>query len=99
MESLFGDGGAGVGRDFHEHAAGNAFEASGAERRREDLAVLDGENIGGGALADFAPFVEQDNFIAAFALRFGEAPDAAEPGNGFHAGESGSGVAAVFADA
>src|SRR6266852_8510844 len=99
MESLFGDGGAGIGGDFHEHATGDAFEASGAQWRGEDLAVLDREDVGGGALADFAAFVEQDNFIAAFALRFGEAPDAIDPGDGFYAGKSGSGVEAVFANA
>jgi hypothetical protein len=85
--------------DFREDAAGDAFEAAGVERRRIDLAVFDGENIGGGAFGDFAALVEQDHFVETFLLRFGNGPDIGKPGNTFDSGEGSGGVAAVGAQA
>src|SRR4029077_15182226 len=70
--------------DFREDASGDAFEAAGVERRRIDLAVFHGKNIGGGALRDLAALVEQDHFVEAFLLRFGNGPDIGKPGNTFH---------------
>src|ERR1700686_2105557 len=58
--------------DFREDAAGDAFEAAGVERRRINLAVFNGENIGGGAFGDFAALVEQNHFVETFLLRFGD---------------------------
>src|ERR1700720_3674579 len=66
--------------DFREDAARDTLEAAGVERRRINLAVFDGENIGGCALGDFAALVEQDHFVETFLLRFGNGPDIRKPG-------------------
>src|SRR6267378_3301949 len=96
-QCLFDDGDACFGRDFHEDAAGHTFEASGVERRREDLAVLHRENVGGSALGDFAALIEHYDLVETLLVGFRNSPNIVEPGDSFYAGKRGSGVAAVFA--
>src|SRR5260370_349838 len=93
------DADAGFRSDLGQAAPGDAFEAPGVERRGTDLAVFNGKNIGGGALRDFAAFVEQNHFVEAFFLRFRDRPDVGKPGDAFYAGEGRGGVAAVRAQA
>ncbi len=97
-ERLFDDGYAGFGRDFHQDAAGDAFEAAGAERGREDLAVLDRENVRGSTFGNFAAFVEHDDFVETFFVRFRDSPDIIEPRDAFYARERRSRMAAVVAE-
>src|SRR5258708_19223123 len=96
-ESLLNKGEACFGRDFEKNAAGDALEAAGAERRGEDFVIFHGEDVGGSAFGNFAALVEEDHFIEAFFLRFGDGPDVREPGDRLEPGEWGSGGAAVFA--
>src|ERR1700686_4417051 len=65
--------------DFREDAAGDAFEAAGVKRRRINLAIFHGENIGGGAFGDFAALVEQNNFVETFLFRLGHPPAIGTP--------------------
>src|SRR6266478_2904361 len=93
------DADAGFRSDLEKDAPGDAFEAAGVERRSINLAVFNGKNIGGGALGDFAAFVEQNHFVEAFFLRFRDGPDVGKPGDAFYASEGRGGVAAVRAQA
>lgn len=97
-KDLFLDGDAGVRGDFKKSATGDTFEAAGAERRRENGVALDHINVSGGTFSNFAAFVEQDNFVETFLLRFCDGPNVGQPGNRFYAGERRGGVASVFAD-
>src|SRR2546422_186954 len=97
-ERLFDHGYAGFGRDFHQDAAGDAFEAAGVEWGREDLAVLDRENVRGSAFGNFAAFVEHDDFVETFFVRFRDGPDIIEPRDAFYARERRSRMAAVVAE-
>ena len=71
-EHLFDDRDAGFGRDFHEDAAGDAFEAAGVERRGEDLAFSDGENIRRSAFGNFPALIEKEDIIAPPRSRIGK---------------------------
>ncbi len=98
-ERLLDDVDAGFGSDFGEDTARDAFEAAGGQRRRIDFAVLDGENVGGGAFGDFAALVEQEHFVETLLLRFSHGPDVGKPRDAFYSGEGRGGVAAVGAEA
>src|SRR5207302_1894167 len=96
---LLQDGNAGFRRNFHGDAAGDAFEAAGVKRGREDFAVFDGEDVCGRAFGNFAALVAHDDFVESFFDCFGNGPNIIEPGDALYAGEGRSGVAAVFAEA
>ena len=96
-ERLLDDGDASFGSDFHEDAAGDAFETTGVQRRCENFIFFNGENICGSAFGNFTALVEKNNFVKTFLVGFGERPDIVEPGNGFDSGEGGGGVARMFA--
>src|SRR5260370_24361441 len=95
---LLEHGNAGFRRDFHEDAASNAFEAAGVQRRREDLAVFDGEDICGSAFGHFAALVEHDDFVESLPGSFRNGPNIIEPRDALYAGHGRRGVAAVFAE-
>src|SRR6266567_4166597 len=95
---LLDDGNAGFRRDFHEDAARDAFEAAGVQRRREDLAVFDGEDICGSAFGHFATLVEHDDFVESLPRSLRNGPNIIEPRDALYSGHGRRGVAAVFAE-
>src|SRR5258708_20266680 len=94
-ESLLNKGEACFGRDFEKNAAGDALEAAGAERRGEDFVIFYGEDVGGSGFGNFATLVEEDHFIEAFFLCFGDGPDVREPGGRLYPSALAHGVPAV----
>jgi hypothetical protein len=96
-KGLLDDRDARFGSDFEEDTARDTFEAAGIQRRRENLAVFHGENIGGGAFGNFAALVEKDDFVETFFLRFSDGPNILQPRSGLDAGKRRSRVAALFA--
>ena len=96
-EGLFDEGEASFGRNFEEYAAGDALEASRAERRGEDFAVFHCEDVSSSTFGDFAALVEENDFVETFFLRFGDSPNIREPGNRLDPGEGRGGVACLLA--
>src|SRR5689334_4575997 len=65
-QGVLDDGNARLGCNFKEDAARYAFQAARVQRRSVNLAVLDCKDIRGGAFGDFAPLVEQNDFVETF---------------------------------
>jgi len=97
-KSLLDHGEAGFGSDFEQNPAGDTFQAAGIERRSENLAFLDGENIRGSAFRHFAALVEHDDFVESFLVGFGGGPDIAKPGSALDTRERRSSMAAMLAE-
>lgn len=55
---------------IEQNLAGDAREAAGIEGRGDNVVAEDGEEVGGGTLADAAVFVEKDNFVEAAFVGF-----------------------------
>ena len=78
-ERAFFDRRARGGTNLHQDAAGDAFEATGGERRGGDAVGTHAENIGGGTFGHFATLVEHHDFVQAVFMGVVQSPDIREP--------------------
>src|SRR5437868_1292455 len=96
-QRLLHNGDARLGRDFKENPSRHSLEASGAERRRINLAILHRENISGSAFGHFAALIEQHNLIEALFDGFRNSPDIWQPGDALDSRERRGGMATLRA--
>lgn len=92
---LFGNRYIGELDPFEENFARDAGKAAGVEGRGDDGISEDGEEVGGGAFADAAVFVEEDDFVVAALAGFFVPGEILGPGGDFRAGEFVGAVAGV----
>src|SRR5260370_10595222 len=95
---LLHDRNGGFWRNFHEDAASDAFEAAGAERRRENFPILHRKDICGSAFGNFAALVEHGDFVESLLNSFANGPNIVQPGNALYAGHRRRRMASLFAN-
>ena len=91
----FGDGQAGNSNLFKEDFACDPGEATGVERRGEDCIVEDREQVGGGAFADAAVLVKEDDLVVSALAGLFVPSEVLRPGGDFSPGELIGAVASV----